>query len=78
MNSTAKTIILWSALLIAGVLLWQIVQRTQTGADQEKSFSEIMNKIDEGNVRSVEIMGSEVKGQFKDNTDLSDDGSELP
>ena len=68
MNSTAKTIVLWSALLIAGVLLWQIVQRTQTGADQEKSFSEIMNKIDEGNVRSVEIMGSEVKGQFKDNT----------
>ena len=31
-----------------------------------------MSKIDEGNVRSVEIMGSEVKGQFKDNTIFRD------
>ena len=58
---------MWTVLIVTGVLLWQVVQRTQGGVDQDKNFSDIMNEIDKGNVRSVEIMGSEVKGQFKDN-----------
>ena len=66
MNSTVKTLVLWVVLIVTGVLLWQVVQRTQSGAEKEKDFSEILNEIEKSNVASVEIIGSEVKGKFKD------------
>jgi cell division protease FtsH len=57
---------LWAVLIITGVLLWQVVQRTQSGAEQEKDFSFILGEIEKSNVSFVEITGSEVKGKFKD------------
>jgi cell division protease FtsH len=66
LNSTVKTLVLWVVLIVTGVLLWQVVQRTQSGAEKEKDFSEILNEIEKSNVASVEITGSEVKGKFKD------------
>lgn len=66
MNSTVKTLVLWVVLIVTGVLLWQVVQRTQGGAEKEKDFSEVLNEIEKSNVMSVEITGSEVKGKFKD------------
>ncbi|MSO22778.1 MAG: ATP-dependent metallopeptidase FtsH/Yme1/Tma family protein [Acidobacteria bacterium] len=66
MNSTVKTLLLWVVLVITGVLLWQVVQRTQSGAEKDKDFSYILNEIEKGSVESVEIMGSEVKGKLKD------------
>ena len=65
MNSTVKTLIFWVVLILAAVLLWQVVQRTQSRQDKELNFSEFMNEVDKGNVASVEIMGSDVKGQLK-------------
>jgi cell division protease FtsH len=59
-------LVLWVVLIVTGVLLWQVVQRTQSGAEKEKDFSEILNEIEKSNVASVEITGSEVKGKFKD------------
>ena len=66
MNSTVKTLVLWVVLIVTGVLLWQVVQRTQGGTEKEKDFSEVLNEIEKSNVMSVEITGSEVKGKFKD------------
>jgi cell division protease FtsH len=66
LNSTVKTLVLWVVLVVTGVLLWQVVQRTQGGAEKEKDFSDILNEIEKSNVLSVEITGSEVKGKFKD------------
>jgi cell division protease FtsH len=66
LNSTVKTLVLWVVLIVTGVLLWQVVQRTQGGAEKEKDFSEVLNEIEKSNVMSVEITGSEVKGKFKD------------
>ena len=66
MNSTVKTLLLWVVLIITGVLLWQVVQRTQGGTEKDKDFSYILNEIEKGSVESVEITGSEVKGKFKD------------
>ena len=68
MNSTVKTLLLWVVLIITGVLLWQVVQRTQSGAEKDKDFSYILNEIEKGSVENVEITGSEVKGKFKDGT----------
>ena len=66
MNSTVKTLLFWIVLIITAVLLWQVVQRTQTKSEQDRSFSEFMNEVESGHVDSVEIMGSEVKGKLKD------------
>ena len=68
MNSTVKTLLLWVVLIITGVLLWQVVQRTQSGTEKDKDFSYILNEIEKGSVENVEITGSEVKGKFKDGT----------
>ena len=68
MNSTVKTLLLWVVLIITGVLLWQVVQRTQSGTEKDKDFSYILNEIEKGSVEYVEITGSEVKGKFKDGT----------
>jgi cell division protease FtsH len=66
LNSTVKTLLLWVVLIITGVLLWQVVSRTQGGTEKDKDFSYILNEIEKGSVESVEITGSEVKGKFKD------------
>ena len=66
MNSTVKTLLLWVVLIITGVLLWQVVSRTQSGTEKDKDFSYILNEIEKGSVENVEITGSEVKGKFKD------------
>lgn len=66
MNSTVKTLLLWVVLIVTGVLLWQVVQRTQGGSEKDKDFSYILNEIEKGSVENVEITGSEVKGKFKD------------
>ena len=68
MNSTVKTLLLWVVLIITGVLLWQVVQRTQSGTEKDRDFSYILNEIEKGSVESVEITGSEVKGKFKEGT----------
>jgi len=68
LNSTVKTLLLWVVLIITGVLLWQVVSRTQGGTEKDKDFSFILNEIEKGSVESVEITGSEVKGKFKDNS----------
>src|SRR4030095_9604591 len=61
-------LLLWVVLIITGVLLWQVVQRTQSGTEKDKDFSYILNEIEKGSVENVEITGSEVKGKFKDGT----------
>lgn len=66
MNSTVKTLLLWVVLIVTGVLLWQVVQRTQGGSEKDKDFSYILNEIEKGSVENVEITGSEVKGKFRD------------
>jgi cell division protease FtsH len=66
LNSTVKTLLLWVVLIITGVLLWQVVSRTQSGTEKDKDFSYILNEIEKGSVENVEITGSEVKGKFKD------------
>jgi cell division protease FtsH len=68
LNSTVKTLLLWVVLIITGVLLWQVVQRTQGGTEKDKDFSYVLNEIEKGSVENVEITGSEVKGKFKDGT----------
>ena len=62
MNSTAKTILFWVALLLTAVLLYQVVQRTSTSREQPYAFSRFLAEVERGNVKDVIIADSDVKG----------------
>ena len=69
MNSTVKTIMFWVFILICLMLLWGVVQRgTNMGAkDAEVSYSDLLDKIDAGQVQDVVLQGSELHGHMKAN-----------
>ena len=64
MNSTAKTILFWVALLLTAVLLYQVVQQTSKGREQVFPFSRFLQEIERGNVKEVTIADSDVKGKL--------------
>ena len=55
MNSTVRTILFWVALLVTAVLLYQVVQNTQTGREQDFTFTRFMQEVERGNVKDVMI-----------------------
>ena len=55
MNSTAKTILFWVALLLTAVLLYQVVQRTTSGQDEDFNFTRFMQEVERGTIREVTI-----------------------
>ncbi|HUN84433.1 MAG TPA: ATP-dependent zinc metalloprotease FtsH [Terracidiphilus sp.] len=68
MNSTVKTIMFWVFILICLMLLWGVVQRgTNMGKEPDVSYSELLDKIDAGQVQDVTIQGTELHGHMKAN-----------
>ena len=66
MNSTVKTIVFWLVIVLAGVLLWQVVKGANSGAkEREINYSEFMSQVDQNNVSEVTVLGSDVRGKFK-------------
>ena len=66
MNSTVKTIMFWVFILICLMLLWGVVQRgTSMGKDTEVSYSDLLDKIDAGQVQDVTLQGTELHGHMK-------------
>ncbi|MGH9522970.1 MAG: ATP-dependent zinc metalloprotease FtsH [Terriglobales bacterium] len=67
MNSTVKTVVFWVVIVLSGVLLWQVVKASGTGAKQaEPSFSQFMADVNKGDVKEVTISGMEVTGKKTD------------
>ena len=64
MNSTAKTILFWVALLLTAVLLYQVVQRTTSSNDTDYNFTLFLTEVERGSVKSVTIADSEVTGEL--------------
>jgi cell division protease FtsH len=64
LNSTAKTILFWIALLLTAVLLYQVVQQTSKGREQVFPFSKFLQEIEHGNVKEVTISDSDIKGKL--------------
>ncbi|MCU0245000.1 MAG: ATP-dependent zinc metalloprotease FtsH [Bryobacter sp.] len=66
MNSNVKTAIFWGVLICVAVLLWAVVRTGKGPLEQPVSFSEFMNQVEQGKVRSVTIAGNEVHGKYRD------------
>jgi len=71
-NSTVKTIVFWVVMLATALLLWQVVKTGNPTKERELSFTDFMNRVEQGEVSEVTIYGSsEVRGKFKrDNSQL--------
>ena len=56
----------WVVILICLMLLWGVVQRgTTMGKDAEVSYSDLLDKIDAGQVQDVTLQGTELHGHMK-------------
>ncbi len=69
-NSTAKTILFWLAIVLLGVMLWQLVSRNgQAAREQQPSYSEWIVKAEAGEVKEATIYLSpisyEIQGEYK-------------
>jgi len=66
-NSTVKQVVFWLVILLAGVLLWSVVQNNNTGnKEREVNFSQFMADVDQGRIKDVTVYGPEVHGSYKD------------
>ena len=68
-SSTAKTILFWLAIVLLGVMLWQLVSKNgQSAREQTPSYSEFMAKVDSGQVKEVTMYlapnAYELQGEF--------------
>ncbi len=67
MNSTVKQVVFWLVILLAGVLLWSVVQNNNTGnKEHEVNFSQFLADMDQGRIKDVTVYGPEVHGSYKD------------
>jgi cell division protease FtsH len=65
-NSTVKTIMFWVFILICLMMLWAVVSKsTSMGKTAEVGYSELLDKIDAGQVQDAVIQGTEVHGHMK-------------
>ena len=64
MNATAKTIVLWVALLLTAVLLYSIFSHPSDRKETEITFGKFMDEVNNKNVKSVKIADSNLSGQL--------------
>jgi len=60
-NSTLKSLVFWTALVVIGVLVWNVSNQFQT-SHKPLTFSEFMGSVDAGQVDRVTITGNEITG----------------
>jgi len=64
LNSTAKTLVLWIAIFVAVILLWNTFQQNRP-AQHEITLTEFMDEVDQGRVKEITIRGPQVTGEYK-------------
>jgi cell division protease FtsH len=65
-NSTLKSLVFWTALVVIGILVWNVSNQFQT-SHKPLTFSEFMGSVDAGQIDRVTITGNEITGVNKAN-----------
>jgi cell division protease FtsH len=63
-NSTFKTVVLWVVLVLVGFALWKMIAPGANGKDQEISYSDFMSKVNQNQVKDVQIANNEAHGHY--------------
>jgi cell division protease FtsH len=66
-NSNIKTAIFWVVLICVAVLLWTVVKTGKSRPDQAINFSQFLADVEAGKVKQVQISGTEVHGEYREN-----------
>jgi cell division protease FtsH len=66
MNSNVKTAVFWVIMICVIVILVVAFQQGRARQDQAISFTEFLNRVEAGRVKSVTITGTEVRGEYRD------------
>ncbi|MFQ5527766.1 MAG: ATP-dependent zinc metalloprotease FtsH [Thermoanaerobaculia bacterium] len=64
MNPAVRTLILWIAIFVVVIVLWNTFQAGRTN-HHELSFTEFMEQVRDNRIAEVTIRGKEVTGKFK-------------
>ena len=65
MNSNIKTAVFWVVLICVAVLLFAVVRTGQGRKEQQLTFTEFMDKVQQSQVKDVTISGNEVHGSYQ-------------
>jgi cell division protease FtsH len=64
LNSTVKTALLWVVIIVLVLMLWSFFQQTKE-RQEPIPYSDFLERVDEGQVESVTIQGSQVTGRLR-------------
>jgi len=65
-NSTVKTVLFWLVIIASVVVLYQVIRTSSQGPKEvEISYSEFVQKVQQGDVESVTINGTIVQGRYR-------------
>ncbi len=64
MNSNVRTAIIWVVIMCMAVILWTVIPRNKGKATQSLTFTEFVHEVESGNVKTVNVNGTEVTGVF--------------
>src|SRR5271170_4262447 len=65
-NSNFKTAIFWVVIIVVVVLFWTVVHNTKSRPDAQLSYTQLMNDVNAGKIKSVRISGNDLHGTYKD------------
>jgi cell division protease FtsH len=64
LNSTLKTLVLWTVIFVVVILLWNTFQAGKA-TRHELTFTEFLDNLSAGRVKEVTIRGAELAGSFR-------------
>ncbi len=64
MSPTIRTLVIWIAIFVVVILLWNTVQAGRV-PKTSLTFSEFMEQVEKGSVAQVEIRGQDITGTFR-------------
>ncbi|MEO8503559.1 MAG: ATP-dependent zinc metalloprotease FtsH [Acidobacteriota bacterium] len=64
MNSTLKTLLLWTVIFVVVILLWNTFQAGKT-ARHEINFSEFLDNVEQNHIKDVTIRGPQITGTYR-------------
>jgi cell division protease FtsH len=67
LNSTLKSLLFWMVLVVVGVLIWNFSNTFQRGP-ASMTFTEFLEKVEQGQVISVVMTGNQITGKVSSNT----------
>jgi len=70
-NSNIKTAVFWVVIILVVVLVWTLAHNTKAHQDVQLSYTNLMNDVNAGKIKTVTITGNDLHGNYKDdNQDL--------